>query len=151
VKHVLVVANQTLGGKDLLDAIAARMEQEPCQFVLLVPAAPPESANRSFADVLIGAPTGVEDHESGIAAAHQRLDQGLASLREMGATADGWVGPNDPVAAIRDVLKHRQFDEIIVSTLPVGASRWLRRDVPHRVERAFRLPVTVITARSTTA
>ncbi len=60
----------------------------------------------------------------------------------IGATADGAVGPNDPVHAIRDVLKDQQFDEIIISTLPVGASKWLRRDIPHRVERAFHLPVT---------
>ena len=146
-RRVLVVANQTLGGKDLLDAIASRMEQDACQFMLLVPASPPESVNRSFAETLIGAPTGIDDHESGIVAAHERLGRGLASLQGIGATADGAVGPNDPVHAIRDVLKDQQFDEIIISTLPVGASKWLRRDIPHRVERAFHLPVTVVTAR----
>jgi hypothetical protein len=76
-----------------------------------------------------------------------RLDQGLSKLRELGVTVEGDVGDPDPLTAIQEALKQRQFDEIILSTLPSGISRWLRQDLPHRVERKFHLPVTVVTAR----
>jgi cell pole-organizing protein PopZ len=55
------------------------------------------------------------------------------------------VGP-DVMKGLAEVLRRRQFDEIIVSTLPPGVSRWLHQDLPHRVERKFGLPVTVVTA-----
>ena len=60
----------------------------------------------------------------------------------MSGDAVGSASPADTL------LKDQQFDEIIISTLPVGVSRWLRLDVPHRVERAFHLPFTVVTARN---
>ena len=55
---------------------------------------------------------------------------------------EGEVGDERPTYAIQDVLAHREFDEIIVSTLPPGASRWLRHDLPHRIEVEIGLPVT---------
>ena len=146
-KHVLVVANQTLGGKDLLDAVAARVKEGPCRFTLLVPVAHRDNL-RSLDEMVIGAPVGSLDDGSRAEAAHRRLAEGLEELRARGATVDGFVGPEDPVRAVHDLLKHRRFDEIILSTLPVGRSRWLHRDVPHRLERTSHLPVTVVTARA---
>jgi hypothetical protein len=52
------------------------------------------------------------------------------------------VGDPSPVEAIRDALRDREFDGIILSTLPPGISRWLRQDLPSRVEKEFDLPVT---------
>ena len=129
--RVLIVANQTLGGKELLKAVKARIAKGPCEFRLLVPATA-RSADSS--------------PEDASAEAERRLEYGLSQLRPLGAETEGEVGDPDPLEAIRQVLDRRQFDEIIVSTLPAGVSRWLRQDLPHKVERKFSLPVSVITA-----
>ena len=55
---------------------------------------------------------------------------------------NGEVGDESPLAAIKDVLREKEFDEIIVSTLPPGISRWLGQDLVSRVERSFAIPVT---------
>ncbi|MGH2686268.1 MAG: hypothetical protein ACRDJP_12450, partial [Actinomycetota bacterium] len=60
----------------------------------------------------------------------------------LGAEVIGGVGDANPLQAIGDVLRDWSFDEVVLSTLPAGASRWLRQDLPHRVERQFKLPVT---------
>ena len=77
--------------------------------------------------------------ELGWAAARQRLHQELLRLRRLGAEVHGEVGEPDPVAAIKEVLGSHQVDEIILSTLPQRRSRWLARDLPGRVRRAFGL------------
>jgi hypothetical protein len=71
----------------------------------------------------------------------------LHRLREIGATADGAVGDPDPMKAIEKTLAQRRFDEIILSTLPPGISRWLAWDLPHRVRARTDVPLTVITSR----
>lgn len=63
-------------------------------------------------------------------------------LRSLGAVADGEVGDIHPLRAIGDVPAREDFDEIIISTLPQGISRWLKMDLPDRVARRFDLPVT---------
>jgi hypothetical protein len=143
---ILVVANQTLTGDDLLAFVKARMETGPCEFTLLVPAtarvdlAAPTAAMPPYA----AAPE--PDVDADYAEARKRLGLGLAAIRRLGATVEGDVGDADPLTAIRDTLAHGAFDEVILSTLPSGASRWLRQDLPHKVERKFRLPVSVVTA-----
>jgi hypothetical protein len=72
-------------------------------------------------------------------------------LHEIGATADGAVGDPDPMKAIEKTLAQRRFDEIILSTLPPGISRWLAWDLPHRVRARTDVPLTVITSRSSAA
>ena len=57
----------------------------------------------------------------------------------------------DPVRGVGDTLKEKTYDEVIISTLPSGLSRWLHQDLPHRVERKYKLPVTVVTAKSVPA
>jgi GABA permease len=79
--------------------------------------------------------------------ARTRLEYGLGVLRGMGATADGDVGDPNPAKAINEVLTRREFDEVALSTLPAGISRWLRLDIPHQVERKFKIPVSVIKTR----
>jgi hypothetical protein len=155
VHQYLVVANQTLGGKDLLDAIRDRMSRGPAEFWILVPATPTPHLFNDF-NALSGAfpldpsllpgAADVRTREQCIAEARSNLDTELHRLREMGATADGAVGDPDPMKAIEKCLAQRRFDEIILSTLPPGISRWLAWDLPHRVRRRTDVPLTVITA-----
>jgi GABA permease len=84
--------------------------------------------------------------EQGRALAQARLDAALDRLRATGAVADGEVGDLDPMRAIEQSLTRRHFDEILVSTLPARWSRWLRQDLPSRVERKFNLPVSYVSA-----
>ena len=132
-RRVLIVANRTAGGKHLRDEVAERIKREPHVFTLVVPATPPEGG---------GAWTDGQAH----AIATRRLDAALSQLRAVGAEIDGLVGTSRPMDAIADVLRTHAFDEIIVSTLPKGASRWLRMDLPHRAARAFGLPVIHVVA-----
>jgi hypothetical protein len=81
---------------------------------------------------------------SGASLARQRLDVELERLHEAGAQADGEVGDPDPFRAISETLKTRQFDEIILSTLPQARSRWWRQDLPSRVKQKVQLPVVHI-------
>jgi cell pole-organizing protein PopZ len=76
------------------------------------------------------------------AIAAQRLERALARFRDLGAEAEGEIGDEAPLQAIADAVRERTFDEIILSTFPPGLSRWLRQDLPHRVERTFDVTVT---------
>jgi nucleotide-binding universal stress UspA family protein len=129
-RRCLVVANQTLGGEHLLELLRERVAAGACSFHVVVPATPPHRHA-----------TWTEGEA--VALARRRLDDALARLRELGAEADGEVGDPNPVEAIEDVLNvDAGFDEIILSTLPPGISRWLHADVPHRVARRFSVPLT---------
>ena len=80
--------------------------------------------------------------EEGLREAKERLDDQLMQLLEAGATPTGEVGQPDPLAAIGSVLERASFDEILLSTLPASMSRWLRMDLPSRLERRFTVPIT---------
>jgi hypothetical protein len=148
VRRILVVANQTLGGEGLASVVRARIAQEVCEFFLVVPATvPPRDFGTNFGSTFVAAgATGLPTYDSGRTAAAWRLDSGLHWLRDFGACIDGEVGPEDPVQAVAECLAVAHYDEIIVSTLPSGLSRWLRQDLPHRLERRFKVPVTTVTA-----
>jgi hypothetical protein len=130
-RHYLVVANRTLGGQHLVDAVRLRMLDGECTFHIVVPASHPSS-------------TWTEGQV--MAEAQERLDDALARFGELGATATGEVGDASPVRAIGDVLLREPVDEVILSTLPPGPSRWLRQDVVHRVHRNYDVPVIHIVA-----
>jgi GABA permease len=130
-RRYLVVANRTLGGEHLVEAVRARMADGECSFHIVVPASHPSSA---WSEGQVKAQ------------AQGRLDEALARFAELGATATGEVGDASPVRAIGDVLLREPVDEVILSTLPPGPSRWLRQDVVHRVERNYDVPVTHIVA-----
>lgn len=126
----LLVANQTLGGEHLVHHVRRLLAAGPCSFHVLVPATPP----KDMAMWTEGAAHAV---------AEERLRAALGRLRGLGAEADGEVGDHRPLEAINDVLLRGEvFDGIILSTLPPGLSRWLRLDLPRRVEAQFGLPVT---------
>jgi hypothetical protein len=128
-RRYLVVANQTLGGQPLADQVGELMSSGPCQFHLVVPATHP----RHHLTWTEGGATAV---------ARQRLDQALAALRALGADADGEVGDARAMDAVGDAIRTGPpYDAIVLSTLPHGVSRWLGQNLPHRLERAFGLPV----------
>jgi hypothetical protein len=113
--HVLVLANQTVLGQPLLDAIHERAAAGPADFTLLIPA-----------DAV---------------GAERRLKSVCSLMVEAGIEASGLLGDPDPVIAVENAIHDEQIDEIIVSTFPAATSGWLRRDVLGRI-RSFGRPVT---------
>jgi hypothetical protein len=113
---VLVVANVTASSDELLAALRERAEAGGCRFTLVMPG------------------TGADRNE-GLAAALERMrDAGLENVT-------GSVGDPDPVVAVMDVWDPMKFDDIVVSTLPTGSSRWMGLDLPHRLEKLTSVPV----------
>jgi hypothetical protein len=156
VQHYLVVANRTLGGPELLDAIRDRVDRGPAAFWVLVPAAVTTHLINDFNALSCAFPldpdvapsaADVAAGERGVKEGQSRLDTELRHLRSLGATAEGAVGDPDPLKAIDAVLAERTFDEIILCTLPPGISRWLAMDLPHRIRRRTDVPLTVLTTR----
>jgi hypothetical protein len=132
-RSYLIVANETLASPTLAAAVADRISSGDASFHVVVPATPIQHGL-------------TWDEAEAQAAASERLAAVLVRLRALGAEASGEVGSKDPVAAVRDALRQREADEIILSTLPVGISRWLGQDVPTRMKNAVRVPVVVVTA-----
>jgi hypothetical protein len=129
----LVVANRTLGCEHLVELLEERLSSGPCSIHVLVPAT---------AD-----PHGwTHDEASDHVIAQERLDTALERFGRLDPDVTGEIGDPRPVDAIRDVLRREEFDEVIVSTLPAGASRWLRMDAVSRLQRTVDVPVTHVVA-----
>jgi hypothetical protein len=175
-RRYLVVANQTLGGEELWAAIRERMAGGDCHFHLVVPATPagqldpgftaaaaegagakgagPEGLDRRTArqlleDELDDADPRESGEDLGRRLARQRMRQELDRMRELGASVSGEIGVPDPVEAVGVVLHRWEFDEVILSTLPGRRSRWLAADLPTKIRRGFKLPVTQVTGAPT--
>ena len=134
-RHYLVVANQTLKQPELTEKIRTCIEAGPCDFFLLVPATRTHGPVRwTPADAF--------------AVARRRMESAVERFRALGADVVGEVGDLSPVVAIGELLRRRSFDALILSTLPVGPSQWLRSDVPTRIEQLFGLPVELVTPPS---
>jgi hypothetical protein len=127
-KEVLVVANRTLGGPKLLDAVRARASSGDVRFRLIVPQSQP-SAGLVIYDEAV--------RES----AQVRVDLALSAVAAEGIAGTGEVGDPDPFNATMDAIAERRPDEIILSTHPAEHSGWLRRDLVERIENASGLPV----------
>jgi len=125
----LVVANQTLGSRELLEHIQVVMRSGPVQFHLVVPATPPREHL-----------TWTEGSARSIAAA--QLERALERMSGAGAMVTGEVGDGNPALAVNDALHRHNVDEVIVSTLPEGTSRWLKRGLPDKIRKRHDLPVT---------
>jgi hypothetical protein len=136
---ILIVANQTLPSEALATEVASRIAAGDRTFHVVVPATPPPGGGFTW------------DENEARRAAEERLAAFIARLIDQGATADGEIGDRDPVAAVRDSVRGRDVSEIILSTLPVGASRWLRQDVPSRLRGAMTIPMVVVTEREPSA
>ena len=125
-RSVLLVAHRTAATPGLLDQVRARAEEGHCTFTLLVP--------RPLWDP--------ETEEAAIT-----LELAIPLLEDAaGGRVEGLLGDADPFHAVSAALETGHYDEVIISTLPARVSHWLRRDLPHRVEK-FGLPVTVVTAK----
>jgi nucleotide-binding universal stress UspA family protein len=133
-KHILVVANRTLCEQHLLDEIYRHRRAGPVEFHVLVPALPAP-----------GAWTWTEGEA--IREAKERLAALLDTLTIAGIRATGEVGDASPVEAVDEVLRQRSFDEVVVSTLPRGLSRWLQGNVVRRIRARSGLPVTHVVAQ----
>src|SRR5215213_7254023 len=144
--RILIVANQTLGGEDLAAMVRERIQAGATELWVVVPATHPrDQAVISIAGsgAVFPLHTQSEDVDA-YALAERRLEAAQDRFRGLGADVGGEVGHPDPFPAVSDVLARREVDEIIVSTLPTGASHWLRTDVPSRVHRKFKVPVTTV-------
>lgn len=126
--NVLVLANQTIGGQALIDAVRERAAAGDARFFVVVPQNRPAHGNVIYDDA-------VRD------AAQVRVDLALAFMREEGLEGTGEVGDPDPFNAAMDAIAAHRIDEVILSTLPITSSGWLRRDLPERIEQASGLPV----------
>jgi hypothetical protein len=119
-RHVLVVANETVGGEALLKALRERAARGPIDVTVLCPVSQPRRGYVVYEDTRR-------------AAAGRRLQRTLTGLREEGIEAHGVVVEEDPVRAVRDVLAQEHVDEIVVSTHPRHKSGWVRRHVVERI------------------
>jgi hypothetical protein len=129
-RTILVVANETLGGRELLEAVRERASDD-VRFILCVPQNRPRAGLVIYDDAVFDA-------------AQVRLDLALEVLRDMGIRAIGEVGDPDPFTAAIDAVREYDPEEIVVSTYPETRSGWMRRDLIERVREATGLPVTHI-------
>jgi hypothetical protein len=121
--RILIVANRTAATPLLIDAVRKRAAEGPSTFALLIPDEPRKGG------------------------ADWTLDTAIPLLEPAaGGPVEGIVGQEDPFEAVRSALQDPGFDEVIVSTLPKRVSEWLRRDLPHRIEK---LGVRVTTVSQT--
>ena len=126
-RRILVVAHKTLGGQHLLEEVGRRMKGGGCRVHLVVP---------------VNHPMGAFSEASCHREAEAVLEEGMRRIRALDPTGaidvTGEVGDANPIYAA-EVVRNRgeRFEEVIVSTLPRGRSRWLLRDVPGKVGRVF--------------
>ena len=123
-RRTLVVANRTAATALLLEEIERRAEDRPTAFVLLIPEKPADWTLEEALKAMRRAAGGATGHRS--------------------AHVEGRVSDGDAFESIRAALEREDFDDVIISTLPKRASRWLRKDLPRRVEQ-LGVPVTVVT------
>jgi hypothetical protein len=128
VKEVLVVANRTLGGAKLLEAVRERAADGATRFRLVVPQSKPSAGYVIYDEAV---------RES----AQVRIDLALEAVAREGMEATGEVGDSDPFSATMDAVAEHRPQEIIVSTYPAEHSGWLRRDLIERIRNATGLPV----------
>ena len=127
-REVLVVANRTLGGAKLLEAVRERAALGDVRFRLVVPQSKPTAGLVIYDEAV---------RES----AQVRVDLALSTVTGEGIEASGEVGDGDPFLATMDAIALRRPDEVILSTYPAQHSGWLRRDLIERIENASGLPV----------
>jgi hypothetical protein len=126
--NVLVIANETVLGPQLLDKIKERARESRASFLLISPQSDPTNAHHPEAE--------------------RRLKRALAELRGAGIDAHGQVAHPDPFSAAMEALREERVDEIIVSTFGPEKSGWLRRDLVERLRAETKLPVEHVVARA---
>ena len=136
VRRVLVVANETVGGRELLEALVRKADGVREEILVVCPAL--NSRTRTWAS----------DEDGARAAAQARLDASLARLRAVGVEARGEVGDGDPLQAIEDAVRTFGPDEIVISTHPEGRSHWLERNVVGAARERFDVTITHVVVDS---
>ncbi len=129
-RHILVVANETVGGEELLDVLRRKAENVRESVLVVAPAL--NSPVRHWAS----------DEDGARAEAQRRLESSLEQLATAGVEARGEVGDGDPLQAIEDALRTFGADEIVISTHPEGRSHWLERNVVGAARDRFDVPIT---------
>jgi hypothetical protein len=129
-RRVLVVANETVGGEELMNAIGELALAGKTRFHVVCPAL--NSRIRTW----------TSDEDAARAAAQKRLEATLARLSSVGVEAEGEVGDLDPLVAMEDGVRTFHPDEIVISTHPVGRSHWLERGVVAAARERFDVNVT---------
>lgn len=132
-RTILVVANETIGGRPLIDAVRRHAAEQESRFVLCVPQTRPRAGYVIYDDAVFDA-------------AQARVDLALGFVRSEGIDAVGEVGDPDPYAATMDAVREYNPDAIIISTFPESRSGWLRRDLIERMRQATGLPVEHVVA-----
>ena len=128
-RTILAVANETIGGQSMIEAVLEKASGGDARVIICVPRAQPRHGNIIYDDAVYDA-------------AQIRIDLARGFLRQQGVSAVGDVGDPDPYTATMDAVAEFQPDEIVISTLPAQASGWLRRDLIERIQDATGLPVT---------
>lgn len=153
----LVVADETLGGQELLDEVRGRAEDGTAVVHVLVPASYAAGEPQAPTGVAAGGTTsttpamdpGVDEDDTDAArrSAFDRMKEAVARFEEVGADADGEVGDPDPRVAVANVIEaHGSFDEILVATPPASVSKWVKMDLASQLERDHDIPVTHVEA-----
>ena len=124
---ILVLANETIGGRSLIEKVQERHAPD-VEYWVVVPRARPRRGNVVYDEA-------VRDM------AQVRVDLMLAFMRENDIKGGGEVGDPDPFLAATDAVASEGIDEIIVSTLPAETSGWMKRDLPERLRDETGLPV----------
>src|SRR4051794_22892879 len=127
--RALVVANETIGGRELIEKAKQLHDEDPdLSVVVCVPRTNPRHGNIIY-------------DEAVFQAAQVRIDLARGFLREQGIDAIGEVGDPDPYTAAMDAMREWNPDRVVVSTKPATISGWLRRDLVERLSDATGLPV----------
>jgi hypothetical protein len=121
-RHILVVANETVVSKALVDLIEEQAKGGSVRVTVLAPVNQPRQGYVVY-------------YDTRRAAARRRLDRTLDLLRAAGVPANGIVVETDPVSALRDAIDQLEPDEVIVSTHPQQKSGWLRRNAVEQMKR----------------
>jgi hypothetical protein len=129
--RILVVANQTVGGRALLREIRNRAGGRDCEILVVTPALTKSQLQHWTSDV-----------DEALAEADRRRERSVQEIEAAGFRVSGEVGDSDPNAAIESALLRFSADELIISTHPPERSRWLERGVVERARRDVDLPIT---------
>ena len=129
-RRILVIANETVGGEELLAILRRKAKGVHAHVLVVCPAL--NSQVRTW----------TSDEDGARAAAQRRLDASLVQLERDGVQAEGAVGDGDPLQAIEDALRTFGADEIVISTHPEGRSHWLERNVVGAARDRFDVPIT---------
>jgi GABA permease len=129
-RRVLVVANETVGGQELLSTISTLALSQQTRFRVVCPAL--NSRLKTY----------TSDEDPAREAAQERLDVTLARLASVGIEASGEVGDGDPLVALDDAVRTFGPNEIVISTHPPGRSNWLEKGVVDSVRARYDIPVT---------